>query len=127
MNPTDLTPEERAVFGDQAVRLPDGTIQERGTGSEFHEEQVAATLRREAACRGEAPAEPPADYQPDMRSPYDPLYKGPPLQQVLRPSLPRQIGTPESESARAEVTEPSPPETRTIDPRTVHPFPDRIQ
>jgi hypothetical protein len=60
MKPTDLSPDERAVFGHDAVRLPDGTIQERGIGSDFHREQIAAVLRREAICRGEIPAvEPP--------------------------------------------------------------------
>jgi hypothetical protein len=130
MKTTNLTPEERSVFGDQAVKI-DGVIQERGTGSDFHQEQIAATLRREATCRGEAPTEPtppaPTDYQPDMRSPYDPLYKGPPLEQVLRPSLPRQIGTPEQESARSSLPAPAPSEPRTIDPKLVHAWPDRIQ
>jgi hypothetical protein len=59
MKPTGLSEMERRVFGEQAVRLPDGTIQERGVGSAFHEEQIAAGLRREAACRDGTPATPP--------------------------------------------------------------------
>jgi hypothetical protein len=133
MKITDLTPEERSVFGDQAVKI-DGVIQERGTGSDFHREQIAATLRREAVCRGEMPTAqpspeppaPPVDYRPDIQSPFDPNYRGPPLQQFVRTSQPRQVGTPEQESARSPPPAPA-PSGRTIDPKLVHAWPDRIQ
>lgn len=121
-----LSPEEKAVFGHDAVRLSDGSIQERGTGSAFHREQVAATLRREATCRGEAPAAPtppppPAvDYQPDVRSPYDPLYKGRPYEPAA--TVPRIVRTPEDEGAPA-----APVPERTIDPRLIHDWPTRTQ
>jgi hypothetical protein len=47
-----LTPAELAVFGHDAVRLPDGSVQERGTGSAFHRARIKEVEEREAKCRG---------------------------------------------------------------------------
>jgi hypothetical protein len=53
-----LTSAERAVFGHDAVRFPDGSVQERGIGSPHHRQRIMDAADREAACRSGAPSEP---------------------------------------------------------------------
>jgi hypothetical protein len=51
MNPIDpLTPLERLVFGDDAVRGSDGVPLETGFGSEHHDAALRAAAAREAAA-----------------------------------------------------------------------------
>jgi hypothetical protein len=59
-----LTEMEKRVFGVDAVRLADGSIQERGFGSAFNEARIADAARIEAARRGSPAAAPPQPTPP---------------------------------------------------------------
>jgi hypothetical protein len=49
-----LTEMEKRVFGEDAVRFPNGGIQERGFGSAFHEARIADAARIDAALKKQA-------------------------------------------------------------------------
>jgi hypothetical protein len=99
MSMKPLTGDELAVFGHDAVRLPDGSVQERGIGSAFHRAQIKKVEEREAKCRGIiAPQPQPASTPP--------------------PSDDRAL---RGDAGQSNV------EPRTIDARLIHPIATSVQ